>query len=57
MYAVDRIEVTLTVPSIERTAAWYERVLGWVSHYDALLTTREPDLGRPAVCHKRHQRS
>lgn len=35
MYSVDRIEVTLTVPSVEETAAWYERVLGWVAHYDA----------------------
>ena len=35
MYAVDQIEVTLTVPSVEETAAWYERVLGWVAQFDA----------------------
>jgi uncharacterized glyoxalase superfamily protein PhnB len=35
MYSVDRIEVTVTVPSIEETAAWYERVLGWAGNYDA----------------------
>jgi len=34
MYSVEKIEVTLTVPSVEETAAWYERVLGWVGHYD-----------------------
>jgi uncharacterized glyoxalase superfamily protein PhnB len=34
MISVDKIEVTLTVPSIEETAAWYERVLGWHGHYD-----------------------
>ncbi len=35
MHSVDRIEVTLTVPSVEDTIAWYERVLGWVGHCDA----------------------
>ena len=34
MYSVDKVEVILTVPSIEETAAWYERVLGWTGHYD-----------------------
>jgi len=34
MYTLQRIEVVLTVPSIEETAAWYERVLGWTAHYD-----------------------
>jgi len=33
-YPVRKVESTLTVPSIEETAAWYERVLGWVGHYD-----------------------
>ena len=35
MYSVDKVELILTVPSIEETAAWYERVLGWESDYDA----------------------
>jgi len=34
MYSVDKIEIILTVPSIEETAAWYERALGWTGHYD-----------------------
>ena len=34
MYAVEKVELILTVPSIEETAAWYERVLGWDSGYD-----------------------
>jgi uncharacterized glyoxalase superfamily protein PhnB len=34
VYAVEKVEVILTVPSIEETAAWYERVLGWSAHYD-----------------------
>jgi hypothetical protein len=28
MYTLQKIDVVLTVPSIEETAAWYERVLG-----------------------------
>lgn len=34
MYAVDKVEVTLTVPSIEETQVWYERVLGWNGYCD-----------------------
>ena len=34
MYSVDKVEVILTVPSIEETQAWYERVLGWTGHCD-----------------------
>jgi uncharacterized glyoxalase superfamily protein PhnB len=34
MYAVDKVEVILTVPSIEETQAWYERVLGWNGYCD-----------------------
>ena len=34
MYVVEKVETILTVPSIEETAAWYERVLGWNGHYD-----------------------
>ena len=34
MYCVNKIEVTLNVPSIEDTVAWYHRVLGWVGHHD-----------------------
>jgi predicted enzyme related to lactoylglutathione lyase len=34
VYRVEKVEVILTVPSIEETAAWYERVLGWTAHYD-----------------------
>jgi catechol 2,3-dioxygenase-like lactoylglutathione lyase family enzyme len=32
--AVEAVEIILTVPSIEHTVAWYERVLGWTGHYD-----------------------
>lgn len=34
MTVVDQIVLTLQVPSIEETAAWYERMLGWERHYD-----------------------
>lgn len=34
MYVVKKVETILTVPSIEETAAWYERMLGWSGHYD-----------------------
>jgi uncharacterized glyoxalase superfamily protein PhnB len=34
MYSVDKVEVILSVPSIEETQAWYERVLGWEGHCD-----------------------
>ena len=34
MYSVDKVEVILTVPSIEETQAWYERVLGWQGYCD-----------------------
>ena len=30
-----KVEVILSVPSIEETADWYERVLGWSRDYDA----------------------
>jgi uncharacterized glyoxalase superfamily protein PhnB len=33
-YPVRKVEMMLTVPSIEGTVAWYECVLGWVGHYD-----------------------
>ncbi len=33
-YSVQALEVTLVVPSIEETTAWYERVLGWTGHLD-----------------------
>jgi len=35
VYSVERIRVTLTVPSVDDTIAWYERVLGWIGHRDA----------------------
>ena len=35
MHTVLKVEIILAVPSIEETAEWYERVLGWSSHYDA----------------------
>ena len=38
MYKVEKIEIILTVPSIEETATWYERVLGWTGHYDTFDT-------------------
>ena len=34
MYAVNKIEINLTVPSIEETIVWYERALGWSGHCD-----------------------
>jgi uncharacterized glyoxalase superfamily protein PhnB len=34
MKLVDQIILTLHVPSIEDTAAWYQRVLGWRGHFD-----------------------
>jgi uncharacterized glyoxalase superfamily protein PhnB len=34
MYSVNKVEVILTVPSIEETQAWYERVLGWQGDCD-----------------------
>jgi catechol 2,3-dioxygenase-like lactoylglutathione lyase family enzyme len=34
MGIVDQIILTLHVPSIEDTAAWYERILGWKGHFD-----------------------
>jgi predicted enzyme related to lactoylglutathione lyase len=34
VYAIDKVEINLTVPSIEETIAWYERVLGWSGHCD-----------------------
>ena len=34
MYSVDKVEVILTVPSIEETQVWYERVLGWSGYCD-----------------------
>jgi len=34
MYTVTKIEINLTVPSLEDTFAWYERVLGWSGHCD-----------------------
>ncbi|MGC9358597.1 MAG: VOC family protein [Anaerolineae bacterium] len=33
-YTLNRIEITLHVPSIEETADWYEEVLGWQGHFD-----------------------
>jgi len=30
----NQIILTLHVPSIEDTAAWYERILGWKGHFD-----------------------
>jgi uncharacterized glyoxalase superfamily protein PhnB len=34
VYSVDKVEVILTVPSIEETQAWYKRVLGWQGYCD-----------------------
>jgi uncharacterized glyoxalase superfamily protein PhnB len=34
MYSVVKVEVILTVPSIEETQSWYERVLGWQGYCD-----------------------
>ena len=35
MSKVERVELNLFVPSIEDTAAWYQRVLGWKYECDA----------------------
>jgi predicted enzyme related to lactoylglutathione lyase len=35
VYAVNKVEINLTVPSIEETIAWYERVLEWSGQCDA----------------------
>jgi len=34
MTSTDHVLLTLNVPSIEDTVAWYERVLGWRGHSD-----------------------
>lgn len=34
MEMAPKIILTLKVPSVEGTAAWYERVLGWTGHFD-----------------------
>ncbi len=34
MDIIQKIILTLYVPSVEGTAAWYERVLGWRGHFD-----------------------
>jgi uncharacterized glyoxalase superfamily protein PhnB len=34
MTMINQIVLTLHVTSVEETAAWYERVLGWKSHFD-----------------------
>jgi uncharacterized glyoxalase superfamily protein PhnB len=34
MYSVEKIEAVLSVASLEETAKWYERVLGWSAHFD-----------------------
>lgn len=34
MYSVDKVEIILAVPSIEETAGWHERVLGWSGYYE-----------------------
>lgn len=34
MAVVNQVVLTLNVPSIEDTAAWYERILGWTGHFD-----------------------
>lgn len=36
-YGVEKVELLLSVPSIEETAEWYERVLGW----EALLLAHD----------------
>jgi uncharacterized glyoxalase superfamily protein PhnB len=39
MSHINQIILTLHVPSIEDTAAWYERVLGWKGHFDIFNDT------------------
>ena len=34
MEMAQKIILTIHVPSVEGTAAWYERVLGWSGHFD-----------------------
>lgn len=38
MQMINRIVLTLHVPSVEATAAWYERLLGWQGHFDTFDT-------------------
>jgi uncharacterized glyoxalase superfamily protein PhnB len=33
-YRVTTIEIVMSVPSVEETAEWYERVLGWKAEFD-----------------------
>jgi len=40
-----KLEVMLSVPSIEETAAWYKRVLGWEGHYDIFGGDGKCDFG------------
>lgn len=39
MNAINKIVLTLHVPSIEDTAVWYERFLGWKGHFDTFDKT------------------
>ena len=34
MSVVNQIILCMNVPSIEETATWYARVLGWTGHFD-----------------------
>jgi len=42
---VNKIEVILSVPSVEDTVAWYERVLGWKGHFDVFGEDGKCDYG------------
>jgi catechol 2,3-dioxygenase-like lactoylglutathione lyase family enzyme len=34
MGTTTQVVLTLHVPSVEEAAAWYQRVLGWMGHFD-----------------------
>lgn len=39
------VEIVLVVPSLEETAAWYQRVLGWSGHFDVFDTDGKANFG------------
>jgi uncharacterized glyoxalase superfamily protein PhnB len=49
MSNVTQIILTLHVPSVEQTAAWYEQILGWQGHYDTFNRAGECLFGSVAL--------
>jgi predicted enzyme related to lactoylglutathione lyase len=52
VYAVNKIEINLAVPSIEETIEWYARVLGWSGGIDTYDTQGHGTFG-DVVCGER----